>query len=145
MKVNPVVVLYHIIVHAFFKSLLFLLAGSLIHSSKNHQNIFKITYFSSSSSLNNNNFYCDLNFKLLTLPNIGKVKAGKIVVGDYYDYFEYRYNNNEFYRIVYNNNILESRSLFVSFLLGVFVMNFALSKELIIIGLVNLISSNFLL
>jgi hypothetical protein len=34
--------LYHIIVHALFKSLLFLLAGSLIHISFNYQSIFRL-------------------------------------------------------------------------------------------------------
>lgn len=37
----PLVSLFHIIVHAFFKSLLFLLAGSLIHSNGSYQSIYK--------------------------------------------------------------------------------------------------------
>jgi len=37
--INPCLCLYHIIIHAVFKSSLFLLAGSLIHSQKHHQSI----------------------------------------------------------------------------------------------------------
>src|SRR5215467_7543614 len=37
---NTVYSLYHILTHAFFKSLLFLLAGSLIHVSANYQSFF---------------------------------------------------------------------------------------------------------
>ena len=39
---NYVSLVYHIIVHALFKSLLFLLAGSLIHISFNYQSIYKL-------------------------------------------------------------------------------------------------------
>lgn len=41
--VSPGVVVYHIIVHAFFKSSLFLLAGSIIHGSAHYQNVFKLS------------------------------------------------------------------------------------------------------
>jgi len=34
--------LYHVVVHAFFKSLLFLLAGSLIHVSNNWQSFYRL-------------------------------------------------------------------------------------------------------
>ena len=40
--IDPIICFYHIIVHSLFKSLLFLLAGSLIHCSINYQNIYKI-------------------------------------------------------------------------------------------------------
>lgn len=40
--INPILCFYHIIVHSLFKSLLFLLAGSLIHIQYNYQNIYRI-------------------------------------------------------------------------------------------------------
>ncbi len=39
---SPILTLYHIIIHSLFKSLLFLLAGSLIHNVANNQNIYRI-------------------------------------------------------------------------------------------------------
>ena len=39
---NPILCFYHIIVHSLFKSILFLLAGSLIHIQYNYQNIYQI-------------------------------------------------------------------------------------------------------
>lgn len=44
---SPNIVLYHIIVHAFFKSYLFIVAGSIIHASNHYQNIYKLTMTSS--------------------------------------------------------------------------------------------------
>ncbi len=47
--INPLLCLYHIIIHSLFKSLLFLFAGSLIHIQYNYQNIYiikiKIKYY----------------------------------------------------------------------------------------------------
>ncbi len=40
--INPLLTLYHIIVHAIFKSLLFLLSGSLIHIQFHYQSIAKL-------------------------------------------------------------------------------------------------------
>jgi len=40
--INPILCFYHIIIHALFKSILFLLAGSLIHIQYNYQNIYQI-------------------------------------------------------------------------------------------------------
>lgn len=40
--INPLLSLYHITVHSLFKSLLFLLGGSLIHIENNYQNIYKM-------------------------------------------------------------------------------------------------------
>jgi len=40
--INPILCFYHIIIHSLFKSLLFLLAGSLIHIQHNYQNIYRI-------------------------------------------------------------------------------------------------------
>ena len=40
--VNPALCFYHIIVHSLFKSILFLLAGSIIHCQNNYQNIYNI-------------------------------------------------------------------------------------------------------
>ena len=40
--INPILCFYHIIIHPLFKSLLFLLAGSLIHIQYNYQNIYRI-------------------------------------------------------------------------------------------------------
>ena len=40
--INPILCFYHIIIHPSFKSLLFLLAGSLIHIQHNYQNIYRI-------------------------------------------------------------------------------------------------------
>jgi NADH-quinone oxidoreductase subunit L len=40
--INPVLTLYHIIIHALFKSLLFLLSGSLIHIQYHYQSIYKL-------------------------------------------------------------------------------------------------------
>ena len=39
---NPLLCLYHIIIHALFKSLLFLLSGSLIHIQYHYQSIYKL-------------------------------------------------------------------------------------------------------
>jgi NADH:ubiquinone oxidoreductase subunit 5 (subunit L)/multisubunit Na+/H+ antiporter MnhA subunit len=38
---NPLLCLFHILIHALFKSLLFLLAGSLITVQSNNQSIYK--------------------------------------------------------------------------------------------------------
>ena len=40
--INPILCFYHTIIHPLFKSLLFLLAGSLIHIYSNYQNIYRI-------------------------------------------------------------------------------------------------------
>lgn len=40
--INPILCFYHIIIHSLFKSILFLLAGSLIHIQYNYQNIYQI-------------------------------------------------------------------------------------------------------
>jgi len=40
--INPFLTLYHIVIHALFKSLLFLLSGSLIHTQYNYQSINKV-------------------------------------------------------------------------------------------------------
>jgi NADH:ubiquinone oxidoreductase subunit 5 (subunit L)/multisubunit Na+/H+ antiporter MnhA subunit len=40
--INPLLTLYHIIIHALFKSLLFLLSGSLIHIQQHYQSIVKL-------------------------------------------------------------------------------------------------------
>ena len=40
--INPILCFYHIIIHSLFKSILFLLAGSLIHIQFNYQNIYQI-------------------------------------------------------------------------------------------------------
>ena len=40
--INPILCFYHIIIHSLFKSLLFLLAGSLIHIQYNYQNIYRM-------------------------------------------------------------------------------------------------------
>lgn len=40
--VSPSIVLYHIIIHAFFKSALFILAGTLIHASNHYQNLYRL-------------------------------------------------------------------------------------------------------
>ena len=40
--INPLLCFYHIIIHSLFKSLLFLLAGSLIHIQSSYQNIYRI-------------------------------------------------------------------------------------------------------
>ena len=39
--INPILCFYHIIIHSLFKSLLFILAGSLIHIQYNYQNIYR--------------------------------------------------------------------------------------------------------
>ena len=40
--INPILCFYHIIIHSLFKSILFLLAGSLIHIQYKYQNIYQI-------------------------------------------------------------------------------------------------------
>ena len=40
--INPLLCLFHIIIHALFKSILSLLAGSMIHIQYNYQSIYKI-------------------------------------------------------------------------------------------------------
>ena len=40
--INPILCFYHIIIHSLFKSILSLLAGSLIHIQYNYQNIYQI-------------------------------------------------------------------------------------------------------
>ena len=40
--INPILCFYHIIIHSLFKSILFLLTGSLIHIQYNYQNIYQI-------------------------------------------------------------------------------------------------------
>jgi NADH:ubiquinone oxidoreductase subunit 5 (subunit L)/multisubunit Na+/H+ antiporter MnhA subunit len=47
----PLLFIFHCLVHALFKSLLFLVAGSLIHVQFNSQSIFKLCYFNLSFDL----------------------------------------------------------------------------------------------
>ncbi len=45
--VSPSIVILHIILHAFFKSTLFLVAGGIIHASNHYQSIYRISVNSS--------------------------------------------------------------------------------------------------
>ena len=40
--INPLLCIFHIIIHAIFKSCLFILAGSIIHYTLNYQSVYKI-------------------------------------------------------------------------------------------------------
>lgn len=40
--INPITTLYHIIIHSLFKSILFILTGSLIHFNLNYQSVYRI-------------------------------------------------------------------------------------------------------
>ena len=54
----PLLFIFHCLVHALFKSLLFLVAGSLIHVQSNSQSIFKLRYFNSSFNSSCFNYSC---------------------------------------------------------------------------------------
>jgi len=67
----PLLFVFHCLVHALFKSLLFLVAGSIIHVQFNSQSIFKLCYFNLSfnTSLSNIN-----SSKSAIMPHINKFK-----------------------------------------------------------------------
>jgi len=42
MNINSMLVIYHLVIHSLFKSILFIIAGTLIHISLNNQSIYWI-------------------------------------------------------------------------------------------------------
>ena len=71
---NPILSFYHIIVHSLFKSILFLLAGSLIHIQYNYQNIYQIKF--------NSNFHIIIHLLSSTILILSYSK--EIIIHDLY-------------------------------------------------------------
>jgi len=65
---NYLAAIFHLFVHAFFKSLLFLTAGFILHSLTNEVNIYKLSSFSIYAPLSYN-FLLITCFSLLTWPS----------------------------------------------------------------------------
>ena len=76
MLVNPMLCLFHIIVHALFKSILFLLAGSIITIHSNHQSITRIKF---------NHYFIKITFITMSIILISAISKEAIINSLYFD------------------------------------------------------------
>ena len=98
--ISPLISIYHIIIHAIFKSLLFLFSGSIIHIESNYQSIYKLKL---NDSINNIIYILCIIILIYSYSKEYIIKSINIISSYYYLYISII---GSLFTIIYIINIL---------------------------------------